>query len=149
MKGGLFSLVNLPPVFQSSPSCRCHYFRVVPRISFPSRPVLFFIRAFRFQCPVPLRPRSILWKVPGAQRSPISSASSSRSLVENAVQSCLLIPNLATKDAVEARLLRARTRFAAGYTLGAHKGLRSLTCPSEWFITCHSHFAPFGEPRRY
>ena len=53
---------------------------------------------------------------------PSFSVYSSRSLVENAVQSCLLIPNLATKNAVEAWLLRARTRLVAGYALGAHKG---------------------------
>ena len=51
-----------------------------------------------------------------------TSVSSSRSLVENAVQSCLLIPNLVTKDAIEARLLRAKTRLVSGYALGAHKG---------------------------
>jgi len=55
------------------------------------------------------------------------SAYSSRSLVENAVQSCLLIPNLATTNAVEARLLRAKTRSVAGYALGAHRGSASLS----------------------
>ena len=57
---------------------------------------------------------------------PPSFVPSSRSLVENAVQSCLQIPDLATKDAVEARLLRAKTRFFSGYTLGAHRGLFTL-----------------------
>lgn len=46
-------------------------------------------------------------------------------MVENAVQSCLLIPNLATKDAVEARLLRAKARLITGYTLGAHKDIEA------------------------
>lgn len=54
-----------------------------------------------------------------------TSRESSRSLVENAVQSCLLIPNLATKDAVEARLLRAKTRLVAGYALGAHRDIEA------------------------
>ena len=77
------------------------------------------------------------------------SASSSRSLVENAVQSCLLIPNLATKDAVEARLLRAKTRLVAGYALGAHRGLSpstSLCPPSEKLLTHRLLFAHVAIP---
>ncbi|KAF9650287.1 hypothetical protein BDM02DRAFT_1449085 [Thelephora ganbajun] len=53
------------------------------------------------------------------------SHESSRSLVENAVQSCLSIPNLVTKDAVVARLLRAKTRLFTGYTLGAHRDIEA------------------------
>ena len=67
--------------------------------------------------------------------------SSSRSLVENAVQSCLLIPNLATKDAVEAQLLRAKTRLASGYTLGAHRGSSLSLSP----LSGRSHIPSFFE----
>lgn len=92
---------------------------------------LFPVRA------VPLKPRPTL-EVPGAKLF----VPSSRSLVENAVQSCLLIPDLSTKDAVEARLLRAKTRFVSGYTLGARRGSFPLpSYPSEWLITCYLLFA--------
>lgn len=95
------------------------------------------------------QPGPIFCKFFDAQRFPTPPASSSRSLVENAVQSCLLIPNLATKDAVEARLLRAKSRFAAGYTLGAHRGSHLFSFLPKRSLTSHFIFARVGEPRRY
>lgn len=48
--------------------------------------------------------------------------SSSRSLIENAVQSCLLLPKLSLENANKARLLRAKARLAASLHAGAYQG---------------------------
>ena len=46
----------------------------------------------------------------------------SRTLIENAVQSCLLVSTLSPENAAKARILRARARLAAGYQFGAQEG---------------------------
>lgn len=46
----------------------------------------------------------------------------SRTLIENAVQSCLSISRLPAANAAKARLMRARARLAAGLRVGARQG---------------------------
>lgn len=48
--------------------------------------------------------------------------SSSRTLIENAVQSCLLVSKLSPERAARARLLRAKARLAVGLRDSAHQG---------------------------
>ncbi|OCH84074.1 hypothetical protein OBBRIDRAFT_839982 [Obba rivulosa] len=50
----------------------------------------------------------------------------SRSLIENAVQSVLLIHRLSPATAAKARLMRGKARLAAGLTAGAHKDLLAV-----------------------
>lgn len=47
---------------------------------------------------------------------------SSRNLIENAVQSCLLVSKLSPERAARARLLRAKARLAVGLRDSAHQG---------------------------
>ncbi|CDO75712.1 hypothetical protein BN946_scf184493.g10 [Trametes cinnabarina] len=47
---------------------------------------------------------------------------SSKTLIENAVQSCLAISRLPPADAARARLVRAKARLAAGLRVGAREG---------------------------
>ncbi|EIN05199.1 hypothetical protein PUNSTDRAFT_47032 [Punctularia strigosozonata HHB-11173 SS5] len=51
---------------------------------------------------------------------------SSRSLVENAVQSCLQIPALSPTNQAKARLLRVKARLAAGVHQGVHQELQAI-----------------------
>ena len=51
---------------------------------------------------------------------------SSRTLIENAVQSCLSISKLSHPNAAKARLMRAKARLAAGLYVGAHQGRSRL-----------------------
>ncbi|KAG6894283.1 hypothetical protein C0992_006728, partial [Termitomyces sp. T32_za158] len=46
-------------------------------------------------------------------------------IIENAVQSCLLISNLSPENTAKARILRARARLAAGYHFGAQDDLQA------------------------
>ncbi|KZT68584.1 hypothetical protein DAEQUDRAFT_671217 [Daedalea quercina L-15889] len=50
----------------------------------------------------------------------------SRSLIENAVQSCLSLNGLSPANAAKARLMRARARLAAGLHVGAHQDLQAV-----------------------
>ncbi|GBE86830.1 hypothetical protein BKA93DRAFT_788175 [Sparassis latifolia] len=50
----------------------------------------------------------------------------SRTLIENAVQSCLLINKLSPANATKARLMRAKARLASGLHVGAHQDLRAI-----------------------
>ncbi|KAI0743067.1 hypothetical protein C8Q80DRAFT_1108088 [Daedaleopsis nitida] len=47
----------------------------------------------------------------------------SRTLIENAVQSCLSISKLSPSNAAKARLMRAKARLAAGLHVGAHQDI--------------------------
>ncbi|GLB44437.1 hypothetical protein LshimejAT787_1700640 [Lyophyllum shimeji] len=49
----------------------------------------------------------------------------SRTIIENAVQSCLLISSLSSENAAKARILRARARLAAGSHFGAQEDLQA------------------------
>lgn len=61
--------------------------------------------------------------------------SRSRTVIENAVQSCLQIPTLSTENAVKARILRAKARQAAGSLISAQQGVYYLRP----IPTHHSH----------
>ncbi|KAH9917354.1 hypothetical protein B0H21DRAFT_824468 [Amylocystis lapponica] len=50
----------------------------------------------------------------------------SRTLIENAVQSCLLISKLSSANAAKARLMRAKARLAVGLRVGAHNDLQAI-----------------------
>ncbi|OBZ74801.1 hypothetical protein A0H81_05645 [Grifola frondosa] len=50
----------------------------------------------------------------------------SRTLIENAVQSCLLIYKLSPANAAKARLMRAKARLAAGLHVGAHQDIQAI-----------------------
>ncbi|EPS99979.1 hypothetical protein FOMPIDRAFT_1123433 [Fomitopsis schrenkii] len=50
----------------------------------------------------------------------------SRSLIENAVQSCLSLSSLSPANAAKARLMRARARLAVGLHVGAHQDLQAV-----------------------
>ena len=52
----------------------------------------------------------------------LPSPTSSRNLIENAVQSCLLVSKLSPERAARARLLRAKARLAVGLRDSAHQG---------------------------
>ncbi|TBU54938.1 hypothetical protein BD310DRAFT_969499 [Dichomitus squalens] len=47
----------------------------------------------------------------------------SRTLIENAVQSCLSLSRLSSGNAAKARLMRAKARLAAGLRVGAHQDI--------------------------
>ncbi|KAG5641529.1 hypothetical protein DXG03_004820 [Asterophora parasitica] len=49
----------------------------------------------------------------------------SRTIIENAVQSCLLISTLSSENTAKARILRARARLAVGSHLSAHEDLQA------------------------
>lgn len=51
---------------------------------------------------------------------------SSRTIVENAVQSCLHIPSVYPQKVIQARLLRAKSRFSAGLRGAAHQDLQAI-----------------------
>ena len=55
---------------------------------------------------------------------------SSRTLIENAVQSCLSISKLPPSNAAKARLMRAKARLAAGLHVGARQGRSSPLWPA-------------------
>jgi len=46
----------------------------------------------------------------------------SRTVIENGVQSCLQVSSLHKDKVVQARLLRAKARFAANLRVAAHQG---------------------------
>ncbi|OSD00733.1 hypothetical protein PYCCODRAFT_1469171 [Trametes coccinea BRFM310] len=50
----------------------------------------------------------------------------SRTLIENAVQSCLAISRLPPADAARARLVRAKARLAAGLRVGARQDIQAV-----------------------
>lgn len=50
----------------------------------------------------------------------------SRTIIENAVQSCLQTVPIHQENVIRARLIRAKARFAAGLRGAAHQGERSL-----------------------
>lgn len=49
-----------------------------------------------------------------------------KTIIDNAVQSCLQIPTLSPENMARARVLRAQSRLAAGSNIGAEQGLSSL-----------------------
>jgi len=51
---------------------------------------------------------------------------SSRNLVENAIQSCLSVPNLSHENAAQARLLRAKSRMTVGLRVCANQDLEAI-----------------------
>ena len=57
-----------------------------------------------------------------SDRKPPDVWRSSRSLIENAVESCLRLPKLSPEVANKARLLRAKARLAASLHAGANQG---------------------------
>lgn len=46
----------------------------------------------------------------------------SRTIIENAIQSCLQVSTLSPETTAKARILRARSRLANGLNVGAHEG---------------------------
>ncbi|KAI0076852.1 hypothetical protein K474DRAFT_1622160, partial [Panus rudis PR-1116 ss-1] len=84
----------------------------------------------------------------------------SRVLIENAVQSCLLVSKLSAESATRARLLRAKARLACGLKDRANQDLQAIltldpehpearalmTVPQE-NIGKSRNFLPLGQPR--
>jgi hypothetical protein len=50
----------------------------------------------------------------------------SRTVIENGVQSCLQVSSMYQNKVIQARLLRAKARFAAGYRGAAHQDLQAI-----------------------
>jgi hypothetical protein len=62
-----------------------------------------------------------------------------RNLVENAIGSCLLIPDLSRENAVRARMLRAKSALAAGLHDKADAGkFGSLTTSGHLLMLCQT-----------
>ncbi len=66
--------------------------------------------------------------------------SGTRTIVENAMQSCLQISTLCSEKIAKARILRARARLAAGLQFSANEGIFSPLRDMVPFAN-HSHFA--------
>lgn len=56
----------------------------------------------------------------------LPSNPSSRTIIENAVQSCLQISSVYPRKVIQARLLRAKARFATGLRGAAHQDLQAI-----------------------
>jgi hypothetical protein len=61
---------------------------------------------------------------------PLRHCRRSRTVIENAIQSCLQVATLSPENVAKARILRARARRANGLQMGAQEGESLLRCVS-------------------